>query len=166
MAALKAPSDGVTIRMYRQGHGDCFLLAFPVQTGSEPSYVLIDCGAKPGSENFLAHQQPLDKIVEHLHDACGGKIDLAILTHEHQDHVNGIWSKKPPSPFQDFEIEEAWVAWTEDPEHELANKLRERHKDQLLGLTEARRQLALAVGENATVRRLDQMSSLEIGDDA
>ena len=166
MAALKAPANGVTIRMYRQGHGDCFLLAFPRKTGTKPYYVLIDCGAKPGSENFLTHQKSLDEIVEHLHDACGGKIDLAILTHEHQDHVNGIWKKKPPSPFDGFEIEEAWVAWTEDPDHELANKLRQKHKDQLLGLIEARRQLALAVGENATVRRLDQMLSLELGAEA
>lgn len=165
MTALKAPADGVTVRMFRQGHGDCFLLAFPRPNSQKPCYVLIDCGMKPGSENFLAHQKSLrDVVTEDLKEACGGRIDLAILTHEHQDHLNGIWSKND-APFKDFQIDECWVAWTEDPDHELANKLRTRHRDQLLGLLEARNQLALAVGENATVRRLDQMISLEIGGD-
>jgi beta-lactamase superfamily II metal-dependent hydrolase len=49
-------------------------------------------------------------------------IDLAILTHEHQDHLNGIWKKNDPY-FEDFEIEEAWVAWTEDPDNDLANTI-------------------------------------------
>ena len=28
---MPAPKSGVTVRMYRQGHGDCYLLAFPRQ---------------------------------------------------------------------------------------------------------------------------------------
>ena len=28
MPKMKAPDSGVKVRMYRQGHGDCFLLAF------------------------------------------------------------------------------------------------------------------------------------------
>src|SRR5688500_4736578 len=134
MAPLKAPSDGVTVRMFRQGHGDCFLLAFPRPNGPKPCYMLIDCGMKPGSQKFLKHKKALrDVVLEDVHDACGGHLDLAILTHEHQDHLNGIWSEDQP-PFESFDIDEAWVAWTEDPDNELANRLRKRHKDQLLGL--------------------------------
>ena len=33
---LTPPDNGVTVRMYRQGHGDCFLLAFPREGGGEP----------------------------------------------------------------------------------------------------------------------------------
>jgi hypothetical protein len=40
----------VNVRMYRQGHGDCFLLAFPKKNG-DACYVLIDCGYKPGSND-------------------------------------------------------------------------------------------------------------------
>lgn len=164
MAKLTAPADGVTIRMFRQGHGDCFLLAFPRPDSAEPCYVLIDCGMKPGSQDFLKHKKALrDVVKEDVFTACGGKVDLMILTHEHQDHLNGIWSKNDP-PFEPFEISEAWVAWTEDPENETANRMRKRHKDQLLGLLKARNQLALAVGENANVRRLDQMIGFELGD--
>ena len=166
MPRLEAPNDGVAVRMFRQGHGDCFLLAFPRAEGGAPCYVLVDCGVKPGSQKFLTHKKTLSKIVrEDLLEACDGHLDLVILTHEHQDHLNGIWSESNP-PFDGFEIDEAWLAWTEDPENDLANRLRERHRDQLLGLVEARRQLALAVGEdNGTIHRLDQMLTLELGGD-
>ena len=110
MPLLEAPTDGVTIRMYRQGHGDCFLLAFPREGGGDPVFVLIDCGYKPGSQAFL-HKKPIGDIVEHLAESTtDNRLDLAVITHEHQDHVNGIWKKKDPY-FKDFTIEEAWFAW-------------------------------------------------------
>lgn len=165
MPLLKPPAKGVTVRMYRQGHGDCFLIAFPRKGGGKPYYVMIDCGYKPGSQAFLDHGKSMGQIVDHLRVSCGGHLDLAILTHEHQDHLNGIWKSSKP-PFKDFEIDEAWVAWTEDPDNDLANDLRTRHKDQLLGLLSARRELAMAVGENdSAVTRLDSLLGLELGDD-
>ena len=54
-------------------------------------YVLIDCGYKPGSPEFIKHNKPIGDIVEPTSSRPrGGHIDLAILTHEHQDHLNGI----------------------------------------------------------------------------
>lgn len=165
MARLIPPANGVTVRMYRLGHGDCFLLAFPsADDPGTPFYVLIDCGFKPGSPGMLAPKRTIDEIVDHLRDACGGTIDLAILTHEHQDHLNGIWKANDPY-FAPFTIKEAWFAWTEDPENELANRLRKRHKDTLLGLVAARQSLALAVSEDhPSVHRIDQLLQLELGD--
>lgn len=160
---LIPPEHGVTVRMYRQGHGDCFLLAFPRAGGGNPYYVMIDCGYKPGSQAFLDHGKTIGDIVGHLHASCGGRLDLAILTHEHQDHLNGIWKANKPY-FEDLQVDAAWVAWTEDPQHELANELRTRHKDQLLGLVAARRDLAAAVGEgDSAVTRLDALLGLELG---
>lgn len=162
---LLPPANGVTVRMYRQGHGDCFLLAFPRADGGDPYYVMIDCGYKPGSNSadFFANARSIGDVVEHLHASCGGRLDLVILTHEHQDHLNGLWKANNPY-FGNFEIEEAWVAWTEDPDNTLANQLRTRHKDQLLGLLGARRELALAVGESdPAVSRLDALLGLEVG---
>jgi beta-lactamase superfamily II metal-dependent hydrolase len=159
---LAPPENGVTVRMYRQGHGDCFLIAFPRQGGGDPYYVLIDCGYKPGSQAFLDHGKSIGDIVSHIHASCGGRLDLAILTHEHQDHLNGIWKSSDPY-FKDFEIEEAWVAWTEDPTDDLANELRKRHKDQLLGLIAARQALAGDVDDDPAVSRLDSLLGLEVG---
>src|SRR5262245_34710318 len=119
---LKAPENGVTIRMYRQGHGDCFLLAMPREQGGDPFYILIDCGLKPGSQDFI-HKKKIDKIVEHIGASTNFHLDLVIITHEHQDHLNGIWKKSKPY-FKDFKIEKAWFGWTENPEDEYANELR------------------------------------------
>ena len=151
--------------MYRQGHGDCFLIAFPRQGGGTPYYVMIDCGYKPGSNSadYFDTARSIGDVVAHLRASCGGHLDLVILTHEHQDHLNGLWKATKPY-FGDFEIDEAWVAWTEDPDNDLANELRVRYKDQLLGLLGARRELALAVGEDdPAVSRLDSLLGLEVG---
>ena len=52
--ALAAPPSGVTVRMYRQGLGDCFLLAFPTAGGGRPYYLLIDCGVLQGTPDATA----------------------------------------------------------------------------------------------------------------
>jgi len=114
MPKLQPPENGVAVRMYRQGHGDCFLLAFPREGGGNPVYVLIDCGYKPGSQDFV-HDRGIGDTVEHLGESTGHHLHLAILTHEHQDHLNGIWKKSEPY-FDGFRIDEAWMAWTEDPD--------------------------------------------------
>lgn len=159
---LMAPANGVTIRMYRQGHGDCFLLALPREDSNDPFYILIDCGYKPGSQESIPVEN-IDETVKHIGESTNHHLDLVVITHEHQDHVNGFWKKQDPY-FKDFKIEQAWLAWTEDPADDLANDLRTRHKDQLLSLVEARQRLALAVGENdAAVKRLDSFISLEFG---
>ena len=162
---LTPPKDGVTVRMYRQGHGDCFLIAFARKESTKPYYVMIDCGFKPGSGSakYLKHPNKIDAVVEHLRAACDGHLDLVILTHEHQDHLNGLWKAKDPY-FGKFKIEEVWLAWTEDPGNALANELRKRHKDQLLGLLGARQRLAAVAGEdNAALKRIDALLSFELG---
>lgn len=166
MSMLVPPDDGVVVRMYRPGHGDCFLLAFPREGGGDPVRVLIDCGYKPGSQaaEFL-HGNSIGVLVDHLREACGDRLDLAIATHEHQDHLNGIWRKTKPY-FGELAIAETWLAWTEKPDDELANRLRKANRDQLLGLVAARNKLALALGaESPEVRQIDLLLDLETGDE-
>ncbi|MEM9329928.1 MAG: MBL fold metallo-hydrolase [Pseudomonadota bacterium] len=164
MPLMKAPKEGVTIRMYRQGHGDCFLLAFPRAGGSRPVYMLIDCGYKPGSQ-ITRNGKKVDakRVVKDIASSTGKKIDIVLITHEHQDHVNGL------GKFKDFEFGEAWFAWTEDPNDEDANELRRRHKDQLLGLLGARNALKLALGADAgtseSLTQIDELLALEFGND-
>lgn len=163
--ALAAPAKGVAVRMYRPGHGDCFLLALPRKGGGSPVYVMIDCGFKPGSQEFI-HKKDIGAIVDHIGKSTGHKLDLVVLTHEHQDHLNGIWKPKDPY-FAGFTIQEAWMAWTEDPDDKDANELRKRHHDQLLGLVSARNRLALAAGPNdLSVQRVDSLLALEFGGNA
>jgi beta-lactamase superfamily II metal-dependent hydrolase len=153
---LLPPKDGATVRMYRTGHGDCFLLAFAGADPGKPAYVLIDCGYKPGSPKFI--DTKIAEITKSIREATGGHVDVAVITHEHQDHVNGITAAN----FKDFTIGETWLAWTEDPKDRVANKLREAFKDKLLGLLAARNRLA-AAGETEQAKQIDDFLAFELG---
>lgn len=166
------PGKGeVVVRMYRIGHGDCFLLAFEGDAPDRPVYVLIDCGYKPGSSK-LVHKKEEDAtgtvigankardITDDIREATGGHVDVAVITHEHQDHVNGISARN----FDGISIGETWFAWTEDSRDDLANRLRAKFKDRLLGLAAARNRLA-AAGDPAA-ERIDSLIEFELGGDS
>ena len=157
-ARLLPPANSVTVRMYRIGHGDCFLLAFATADPNKPVYVLIDCGYKPGSPKFIDTKAL--EIGRHIVAATGGRVHIAAITHEHQDHVNGITEAN----FAGLKIDHAWFAWTEDPEDDVANDLRKKFKDKLLGLIGARNRLA-AAKDVKQVERLDDFISFEFGGD-
>lgn len=156
VARLRPPPNSVTVRMYRIGHGDCFLIAFATADPDKPVYVLIDCGYKPGSPAFI--NTTAREICQHIVAATGGRIHVAVITHEHQDHVNGITAAN----FAGLRIDHAWFAWTEDPEDDVANDLRKKFKDKLLGLIGARNRLA-AAGDVRQAERLDNFISFEFG---
>lgn len=146
--------------MYRHGHGDCFLLAFP-GSGGQPVYVLIDCGYKPGSNDKAKYGlADIGTIITHIGDSTDKKLDLVIVTHEHQDHVNGF-GKPGSSPFDSFDMTEAWFAWTESPTDKLAIELRRRYGDQLVGLAAARNLLFGASPDS--VGNIDELLMLELG---
>lgn len=148
--------------MYRIGHGDCFLLAFEGKSPGKPVYVLIDCGYKPGSPEKIVRPAKKDvrDITANIREATGGEIDVAIITHEHQDHVNGITEKN----FAGITIKETWLAWTEDPTDDVANALRKKFKDKLLGLVAARNRLH-AGGNVEEAERIDEFLAFELGGD-
>ena len=74
---LKPPPGGAAVRMYRIGHGDCFLIAFAGESPSKPAYVLIDCGYKPGSPGKLAQPTKAKEIGTHIIATTGGFVDVA-----------------------------------------------------------------------------------------
>lgn len=154
---LIPPAEGAVVRMYRTGHGDCFLLAFAGDDAVKPVYVLIDCGYKPGSPAKIVPPTNIKDITESIRISTGGHIDVAVITHEHQDHVNGITEKN----FEGITIGETWFAWTEDPEDDLANSLRKLFKDKLLGLIDARNRMAAADSE--TTKLIDNLLEFELG---
>lgn len=154
---LLPPANGATVRMYRPGHGDCFLLSFATTDPDAPTYVLIDFGYKPGSgEAYVGFSSK--QIADSIREATDGHLHVVVVTHEHQDHLNGFTEGN----FAGMEIDELWFAWTEDPADELANQLRAKAKDKLLGLLGARNRLA-AVGDADTVGNLDEFLAFELG---
>ena len=122
---LLAQPGSVVVRMYRQGLGDCFLLAFG---GSSPEhretrYVLIDCGVHMRQDD--GHER-LAAVLSNLWQATGGQLDVVVATHEHADHLSGFVQKGSPFLQQQFAIIQLWLAWTEKRGDGLADKLRER----------------------------------------
>ncbi|MET0439494.1 MAG: hypothetical protein ABW043_18555 [Devosia sp.] len=152
---LDPPMGGAAIRMYRIGHGDCFLLSFLGQEGKV--FVLIDCGYKPGSEKCLPIKTSADDVVADIRRVTDGKLNVVVVTHEHQDHLNGFTEER----FKGFEIGHLWFSWVESESDQLANALRRRHEGQLRGLSAARSRLA--ANGSPTAARIDEMVALEIG---
>jgi hypothetical protein len=126
--AAKAPTAGktgsktasarVTVRMFCQGLGDCFLITAP-QAGSRPYSILIDCGVAMGTPQADAIMQTVVKEIEALTD---GLVDLLVVTHQHWDHVSGF--VQAAQELGSITFKRLWLAWTEDPKDDLANDLR------------------------------------------
>jgi hypothetical protein len=117
---LTAPERGVKIRMYRQGLGDCFLLAFRGDDGG-PRYVLIDCGVHMSQTGGRARMRA---IVADICAATGGHLHVVVATHEHTDHLSGFVQEH--AAFAGLTIDELWLGWTEDPDDSTAARLRQR----------------------------------------
>ena len=93
--------------MYCLGTGDCFLVKFC--SGDTPVFtMMIDCGSCRGNQtDFLPYLTDLSASLPNK------TIDLLVVTHEHNDHVNGF--DKCIDIFKELTIHEAWFAWTEKP---------------------------------------------------
>lgn len=138
---MKAPENGVMVRMYRQGLGDCFLLAFPAAR-QRPFYLLIDCGVLLGTASA---KDKIREVAEHIKAATDGKIDVLVATHQHWDHLSGFFDAA--DIFQSIEFGEVWLGWTDDPNDPTARRLAQGKKAALGALRAAQAKLASVSGE-------------------
>jgi hypothetical protein len=108
--------------MYRQGLGDCFLISFPKATGGH-FHILIDCGLIAVAKN---PKEIMTKVADNIARATGGHLDLAVMTHEHWDHVSGFSEQQAQEMFNTKipAIDRVWYAWTEDKTNNLGQRLR------------------------------------------
>lgn len=105
------------VRMYRHGLGDCFLLTIE---GDGPAFhVLIDCGVLLGTKDAVTTMRT---VARDIATTTGGRLDAVVATHEHWDHVSGFVQAQ--DVFAGVTIGQAWLAWTEKPDDEQANRLR------------------------------------------
>jgi hypothetical protein len=155
---MKAPESGVTVRMYRQGLGDCFLLAFPPTggktRGKRPCFMLIDCGVllgTPGGDDRVR------EVAAHILESTGGRIDVLVATHEHWDHLSGF--EQARDLFDKLKIGEVWVAWTEDPEDPVSRSLRRERAAALRALTATVSHLR-ASGDGDAIQKADGLDSV------
>jgi beta-lactamase superfamily II metal-dependent hydrolase len=147
--------------MYRQGHGDCFLLTFRRSRGTTPFFMLIDCGRKKGSTPADLKDQDLgmEDVINALWLDTGGKLDVVVVTHEHEDHVSGFPKAGDDThPFSKFHVEDLWLAWTEDGTDPFANELREIYGDKLLTLALAHEKLRALKSISAPLGMADEIA--------
>lgn len=137
------------VRMYRQGLGDCFLLT--CTDGGETSHLLIDCGVLKGTPDA---SQRMQEVAQSVKDTTGGRLDRLVVTHEHWDHLSGFLQAQ--AIYDAVEVGEVWLAWTEDPQDDLANELRHRKQKRLNGLA-----AAAQLAEGKTAERLNALLGFE-----
>ncbi|HEX4963274.1 MAG TPA: MBL fold metallo-hydrolase [Thermoanaerobaculia bacterium] len=99
----------IKVRLYGQGLGDCFLLAFPRKDKpQDPCYLVIDCGvamSTPGKDVRIK------KVVEDVRIATGGHVDALAVTHQHFDHISGFqdaWQE-----WKKITVDAVYLPWTE-----------------------------------------------------
>ena len=123
----KQPQEAIRIRMYRVGLGDCFLVTLPGTAG--PHHVLMDCGVHSKGD-----AKTIGKAVEDVAAQTGGKIDIVVATHAHQDHISGFGAFA--ARFRQFQVKEVWMPWTEDPSDSGAAALKRKQAAAVSRLTQ------------------------------
>lgn len=139
------------VRMYRHGLGDCFLVTLPRAAKAKEKrehFILIDCGLILGTPDAA---NKMGEVVQDINQSTGGAVDLLLVTHEHWDHVSGFI--QAADEFAKLKIGQVWMAWTEDPDDELANKLRAKRDQALQALRLSANQMLLA-GEMSAAREV------------
>jgi hypothetical protein len=129
-ATLQPGETQALIRMYGQGLGDCFLLAFPRSRSAgetpragaaRPVYVLVDCGVVGGTPDGPERMRAIVRDIRETTrdedippDANGkprGHLDLLIISHEHWDHLSGFVQAQ--QEWNEIQVDALWTAWTE-----------------------------------------------------
>ena len=149
--ALAVATDGepasyrAKVRMYRHGLGDCHLIRLPrVDDKERDFFILIDCGIVLGTPDASSKMQA---VAEDIVATTNGHVDLLLVTHEHWDHVSGFIQAR--EAFEKLKVDEIWLAWTEDPQDKLAQKLRQEKEVALAALRLGASRLQLAAGDGA-----------------
>jgi glyoxylase-like metal-dependent hydrolase (beta-lactamase superfamily II) len=132
----------VRVRMYRQGLGDCFLLTFDV--GGDEAHMLIDCGTL----GALTTGVTMASVVADIRGTTGDHLDALVVTHEHKDHVSGFASQQ--AAFAAMDVDQVWLAWTENPKDRLAKKIARDKRDLAAALVRTTQALTEATASAAS----------------
>ena len=136
----------LSIRMYRHGLGDCLLLRFAKEEGAMFN-ILIDCGIVMVATG--AKKKMID-VASDINEACEGRLDVVVMTHEHWDHASGFSKDQAQAVFDGISVGEVWYGWTEDPQSALGKKLRNERAEKVRALAIAAS--AFAKSENPAIQ--------------
>ena len=155
-APRRSADRSVTVRMFCQGLGDCFLLTIP-QGGKRPYSILIDCGVAMGTPNA---EVIMKQVVTGIRKLTRGTVDLLVVTHQHWDHVSGfVHAAAELTGKNRIDFKHVWFAWTENPKDPLVQALRARFGKAKLALARAFQSGAKFAGTDPTSAQ--RLASLE-----
>lgn len=142
MARAKKKANGheVRVRMYNVGFGDAFLVEIP--GNSTTHRILFDCGSIQASPEGGAMKDIVSRIIDDVTDASGdARIDVVVATHRHKDHISGF----AVDGWDDVEVKEVWMPWTEHPTDKDARRIRDIRSRMALALQASMTKLAESV---------------------
>jgi beta-lactamase superfamily II metal-dependent hydrolase len=148
--------------MYKVGElGDCFLLA--IQHEETLKHLLIDCGSfRNGKESKKRMREIVGDIQSKIK---GGKLDVVVGTHQHNDHVSGFVHAE--DIFREIGVEQVWLPWLDNPRNKQASRIQENHLQLRKQIVEASHRLAAAaknksgrIGTDPEARKMMQLHQL------
>lgn len=112
----------VNVKMYRMDDelGDCFLITF--KKDDRVSTMLLDFGTFNNHKSSIARLREIATNI--TEEQIDGKIDIAVGTHQHNDHLNGYYHA---ADILNGKIEQVWLSWLDDPKNHEANEVRKIH---------------------------------------
>jgi hypothetical protein len=138
--------------MYRQGLGDCFLLTF--NPGGDEKHILIDCGTLGAKTTTVK----LPDVIAEIDKTTNGHLHLVVATHQHQDHLSGFPKVSDQfSPTKNKQIDRVWLAWTEDPNDQLAKQLGKVRDDMGIAVKSAAQAMRATGGDDDTANAVDSL---------
>jgi hypothetical protein len=101
----------IRVRMFQVGFGDCFLLSFEYGGQLRDHHMLIDFGS-----THNASGTDLDDIADSIVEATGGKLDVLVISHRHNDHISGFGRQSTFKKIEALAPRLILRPWTENPE--------------------------------------------------
>jgi hypothetical protein len=92
----------LTVRAYNVLFGDCILLSWDEDDGRHHAWV--DFGNLLDDPNLL-----FDTVYDDVLARTGGRLDLALVTHRHLDHLEGFYARRQRFA-RDFQVDRLWHA--------------------------------------------------------
>jgi len=110
----------ILIRVYNVGLGDCIYVRVP--DGDESRHILIDCGTSSRGELLERAVKDLEQNYLPQDGRGRPRLDLLVVTHNHEDHLSGFGLSAVSNWFQNISIGDIWLSASMDRNHPQAGK--------------------------------------------
>lgn len=107
----------LVVRAYDVRFGDAILVLIPDTENGRPinRTILFDFGNSLGTDG--GRDEVLEPVIDHIIATLGGRpLDLYVMTHEHLDHVQGMFYSAEVF-HKTIKAKQAWLTGSADPEY-------------------------------------------------